>query len=313
MNNNLLLDNPNIVFMGTPGFAVPILESLVNESYNIKCVYTQSGKAAGRGMRSKDSPVYEIANKNKLCVRTPEKLNDDDYYFLEKQNLDIIIVAAYGLILPERFLSIPRYGCINVHASLLPKWRGAAPIQRSIMAGDKKTGISFMLMKKGLDTGPILCTEEIQIADNDNFMTIHDTLSIKAAKTINLTIQNYILGKLIAKEQDHSNASYADKIKKNDTKIDWSLDAIKIKNLINSVSPLPCAWTLTKDNKRLKILSASIVNIEGKIGVLSKDNLLGCGSKSLNIDKVQPEGKKIMKFDDYLRGRNFLSGEKIFI
>ena len=214
MINNLLLDNPNIVFMGTPGFAVPILESLVNESYNIKCVYTQSGKAAGRGMRSKDSPVYEIACKNKLCVRTSEKLNDDDYHFLEKQDLDIIIVVAYGLILPERFLSIPKYGCINVHASLLPKWRGAAPIQRSIMAGDKKTGISFMLMQKGLDTGPILCTEEIQIADNDNFMTIHDSLSIKAAKTINLTIQNYILGKLIAKEQDHSNASYADKIKK---------------------------------------------------------------------------------------------------
>ena len=186
MNNNLLIDNPNIVFMGTPSFAVPILESLVNESYNIKCVYTQSGKAAGRGMRSKDSPVYEIACKNKLCVRTSEKLNDDDYHFLEKQDLDIIIVVAYGLILPERFLSIPKYGCINVHASLLPKWRGAAPIQRSIMAGDKKTGISFMLMQKGLDTGPILCTEEIQIADNDNFMTIHDSLSIKAAKTINL-------------------------------------------------------------------------------------------------------------------------------
>ena len=313
MSNNLLIDNPNIVFMGTPGFAVPILESLINENYNIKCVFTQSGKVAGRGMRSKNSPVYEIAYKKNLCIKTPEKLNDDDYHFLEKQDLDIIIVAAYGLILPERFLKIPRYGCMNVHASLLPKWRGAAPIQRSIMAGDKKTGISFMIMTKGLDTGPILCSEEIQIGDNDNFITIHDALSLKAAKKINFTIQNFILGKLIAKEQNHTIASYADKIEKNDTKIDWSLDAIKIKNLINSVSPLPCAWTLTKDNKRLKILSASIVDIDGKIGVLSKDNLLGCGAKSLNIDKVQPEGKKIMKFDDYLRGRNFLSGEKIFV
>ena len=311
-NNNDLIKKLKIGFMGTPSFAVPILNSLIKDNYHIEFVYTQSGRPAGRGLRKKNSEIYEVAKTKNINIRVPEKLDHEEINFISNKEIDIIIVAAYGLILPERILKIPKYGCLNVHASLLPKWRGAAPIQRSIMAGDKKTGISYMLMDKGLDTGPVILQKETQIGENDNFLKVHDSLSLIASQTISETILKFIEGKLATKEQNDDIASYADKIEKHETKIDWNLTAKEIRNLIYSLSPLPGAWTITKEGKRLKILSASIEEAKGEIAVLRENQILGCGQSSLKIKEVKPEGKKIMLFDDYLRGKNFSLGEKIF-
>ena len=312
MNNNDLIKNLKLGFMGTPSFAVPILESLIEDNYYIDYVYTQSGRPAGRGMKSKNSIIYDVAKKNNIEVRVPKKLDDEEFNFLTERVVDIIIVAAYGLILPEKILTIPKFGCLNVHGSLLPKWRGAAPIQRSIMAGDEKTGISFMVMEKGLDTGPVILQKEIKIGKKDNFLKIHDSLSSLAAETISKTVKEYIEGKLPIEKQNNAEATYADKIEKYETKINWNLTASEIRNLIYSISPKPGAWTITKEGKRLKILSASIQEIEGEEGVLLNNQFVGCGLKSLKIVEVQPEGKKIMLFDDYLRGKNFLTSERIF-
>ena len=311
-NNNDLIKKLKIGFMGTPSFAVPILNSLIKDNYHIEFVYTQSGRPAGRGLRKKNSEIYDVAKTNNINIRVPEKLDHEEINFISDKEIDIIIVAAYGLILPERILKIPKYGCLNVHASLLPKWRGAAPIQRSIMAGDKKTGISYMLMDKGLDTGPVILQKETEIGENDNFLKVHDSLSLIASQTISETILKFIEGKLATKEQNDDIASYADKIEKHETKIDWNLTAKEIRNLIYSLSPLPGAWTITKEGKRLKILSASIEEAKGEIAVLGENQILGCGQSSLKIKEVKPEGKKIMLFDDYLRGKNFSLGEKIF-
>lgn len=311
-NNNDLIKKLKIGFMGTPSFAVPILNSLIKDNYHIEFVYTQSGRPAGRGLRKKNSEIYEVAKTKNINIRVPEKLDHEEINFISNKEIDIIIVAAYGLILPERILKIPKYGCLNVHASLLPKWRGAAPIQRSIMAGDKKTGISYMLMDKGLDTGPVILQKETEIDENDNFLKVHDSLSLIASQTISETILKFIEGKLATKEQNDDIASYADKIEKHETKIDWNLTAKEIRNLIYSLSPLPGAWTITKEGKRLKILSASIEEAKGEIAVLGENQILGCGQSSLKIKEVKPEGKKIMLFDDYLRGKNFSLGEKIF-
>ena len=312
MNNNDLIKNLKLGFMGTPSFAVPILESLIEDNYYIDYVYTQPGRPAGRGMKSKNSIIYDVAKKNNIEVRVPKKLDDEEFNFLTERVVDIIIVAAYGLILPEKILTIPKFGCLNVHGSLLPKWRGAAPIQRSIMAGDEKTGISFMVMEKGLDTGPVILQKEIKIGKKDNFLKIHDSLSSLAAETISKTVKEYIEGKLPIQKQNNAEATYANKIEKYETKINWSLTASEIRNLIYSISPKPGAWTITKEGKRLKILSASIQEIDGEEGVLLDNQFVGCGSKSLKIIEVQPEGKKIMPFDDYLRGKNFLTSERIF-
>jgi len=311
-NNNDLIKKLKIGFMGTPSFAVPILNSLIKDNYHIEFVYTQSGRPAGRGLRKKNSEIYEVAKTKNINIRVPEKLDHEEINFISNKEIDIIIVAAYGLILPERILKIPKYGCLNVHASLLPKWRGAAPIQRSIMAGDKKTGISYMLMDKGLDTGPVILQKETEIGENDNFLKVHDSLSLIASQTISETILKFIEGKLATKEQNNDIASYADKIEKHETKIDWNLTAKEIRNLIYSLSPLPGAWTITKEGKRLKILSAQIEETKGEIAVLGKNQILGCGQSSLKIKEVKPEGKKVMLFDDYLRGKNFSLGEKIF-
>ena len=311
-NNNDLIKKLKIGFMGTPSFAVPILKSLIKDNYHIEFVYTQSGRPAGRGLRKKNSEIYDVAKTNNINIRVPEKLDHEEINFILNKEIDIIIVAAYGLILPERILKIPKYGCLNVHASLLPKWRGAAPIQRSIMAGDKKTGISYMLMDKGLDTGPVILQKETEIGENDNFLKVHDSLSLIASQTISETILKFIEGKLATKEQNNDIASYADKIEKHETKIDWNLTAKEIRNLIYSLSPLPGAWTITKEGKRLKILSAQIEETKGEIAVLGENQILGCGQSSLKIKEVKPEGKKVMLFDDYLRGKNFSLGEKIF-
>ena len=312
MNKNDSVNSIKIAFMGTPDFSVPILKSLINDNFNISCVFTQSGKLAGRGMKRKNSPIYNFSLENNLTIRTPLKLDEEEVKYLSALELDVMIVVAYGLILPESVLELPKFGCINIHASLLPQWRGAAPIQRAIMAGDKRTGVSYMLMEKGLDTGPVLASLETDIGENDSYLDLHNNLSKIAAKSIKDIILNHVNGGLIAQKQDNSLASYAEKITKNDSRINWELNAFDIKNLVNAMRPSPGAWTKTIEGKRLKIISASVENLNGEAGVLLDNLIIGCGEKSLKVNEVQPEGKKVMSSKDYLLGKNFLIGERIF-
>ena len=263
MNKNDSVNSIKIAFMGTPDFSVPILKSLINDNFNISCVFTQSGKPAGRGMKRKNSPIYNFSLENNLTIRTPLKLDEEEVKYLSALELDVMIVVAYGLILPESVLELPKFGCINIHASLLPQWRGAAPIQRAIMAGDKRTGVSYMLMEKGLDTGPVLASLETEIGENDSYLDLHNNLSKIAAKSIKDIILNHVNGGLIAQKQDNSLASYAEKITKNDSRINWELNAFDIKNLVNAMRPSPGAWTKTIEGKRLKIISASVENLNG--------------------------------------------------
>ena len=312
MNKNDSVNSIKIAFMGTPDFSVPILKSLINDNFNISCVFTQSGKPAGRGMKRKNSPFYNFSLENNLTIRTPLKLDEEEVKYLSALELDVMIVVAYGLILPESVLELPKFGCINIHASLLPQWRGAAPIQRAIMAGDKRTGVSYMLMEKGLDTGPVLASLETDIGENDSYLDLHNNLSKIAAKSIKDIILNHVNGGLIAQKQDNSLASYAEKITKNDSRINWELNAFDIKNLVNAMRPLPGAWTKTIEGKRLKIISASVENLNGEAGVLLDNLIIGCGEKSIKVNEVQPEGKKVKSSKDYLLGKNFLIGERIF-
>jgi len=318
MNKNDKISTIKIGFMGTPDFSVPILESLIKGNFDISCVFTQKGKPAGRGMKNLDSAVFKSAFENNLYIRTPEKFNKEEVDFISSLNLDIIIVVAYGMILPEAVLKLPKYGCINIHASLLPIWRGAAPIQRSIIAGDDVTGLSYMIMEKGLDVGPVIKRQEISINSEDNFLIVHNTLSNLAADSINKVINDYLNGSLKKEDQDNSKASYANKIKKEETRINWKSSAQVIKNLVNAMSPNPCAWTMTHDGKRLKILSVKVEEISEKVGFIIKNNsindgfIVGCGDQSIKVLRVQPEGKKAMNAKDYLLGNKLIYGERAF-
>ncbi|MEC7735344.1 MAG: methionyl-tRNA formyltransferase [Pseudomonadota bacterium] len=318
MNKSDKISNIKIGFMGTPDFSVPVLESLTKGNFDISCVFTQKGKPAGRGMKNSDSAVFNYASENNLYIRTPEKFNKDEMDFISAQKLDVILVVAYGMILPEEILKLPKYGCINIHASLLPFWRGAAPIQRSIMAGDNVTGLSYMVMEKGLDVGPVIKRQEIKINSEDNFLMLHNTLSNLAADSVNNVINDYLNGKLKKEDQDNSKASYANKIEKEEARINWNNSAQFIKNLINGLSPNPCAWTMTHEGKRLKILKVRVEEISEKVGFIINDDsikdgfIVGCGNHSVRVLRVQPEGKKEMNAKDYLRGNKLIFSERAF-
>ena len=318
MNKSDKISTIKIGFMGTPDFSVPVLKSLTKGNFDISCVFTQKGKPAGRGMRNSDSAVFNYASENNLYIRTPKKFNKEEIDFISAQKLDVILVVAYGMILPEEILKLPKYGCINIHASLLPFWRGAAPIQRSIIAGDNVTGLSYMVMEKGLDVGPVIKRQEIKINSEDNFLILHNALSNLAADSVNNVINDYLNGRLKKEDQDNSKASYANKIKKEEARINWDNSAQFIKNLINGLSPKPCAWTMTYEGKRLKILKAKVEEISEKAGFIINDDsikdgfIVGCGNHSVRVLRVQPEGKKEMNAKDYLRGNKIIFSERAF-
>ena len=318
MNKSDKISTIKIGFMGTPDFSVPVLKSLTKGNFDISCVFTQKGKPAGRGMRNSDSAVFNYASENNLYIRTPKKFNKEEIDFISAQKLDVILVVAYGMILPEEILKLPKYGCINIHASLLPFWRGAAPIQRSIIAGDNVTGLSYMVMEKGLDVGPVIKRQEIKINSEDNFLILHNALSNLAADSVNNVINDYLNGRLKKEDQDNSKASYANKIKKEEARINWNNSAQFIKNLVNGLSPSPCAWTMTHEGKRLKILKAKVEEISEKAGFIINDDsirdgfIVGCGTDSVRVLRVKPEGKKEMNAKDYLRGNKLIFSERAF-
>jgi len=300
-----------IIFMGTPSFAVPILESILNSQHHIVAVYTQNPKKGDRGQKIKISPIHYFAKEKKIAVRSPQNLDKEEMMFIQKLNPDIIVVVAYGKIIPPEYLKIKNIKFINIHASLLPKWRGAAPIQRSLMEMDEETGISIMKIIPKLDSGPFLLQEKIQIKKSDNY----DSLSAKLAnlgsrliiKSLNLIETNNF--KLI--DQDETKATYARKIDKKESKIDWNTPAKKLIAKINGLSPFPGAWFEHK-KKRIKILEALEVDQTGETGEILDDNLtIACKEKAIQVLSVQKEGKKILKTKEFLSGYLVRKGEKL--
>ena len=301
--------------MGTPDFAVPSLRLIVS-NYNVVAVYSQPARPSGRGMKIKLSPVEKTARELNLRTITPSTLKHEDL-FLQFKNLkpDLVVVVAYGLLLPEKFLTIPKFSCINGHASLLPRWRGAAPIQRAIEAGDSKTGSCIMLMEKGMDTGPILSSKSINIHSADTFKTIHDKLSNLTAELLVKTMKEYINGKVIPIKQEEDGAKYADKVVKDEAIINWNLPSINIFNKVRAFDPFPSTYTFLSGVK-IKIIESKLCEDShqfepGTIIACNKEIIVACGNRStLEIKYLQKPGKKVMSAKDFLNGTKISIGEK---
>ena len=303
-----------IVFMGTPMFAVPILKSLYQNGYSISNVYTQPPQKSQRGYKINKSPIQSIAETLNLELRTPKSLkeNKEEYDFFKKIDADIAIVVAYGQIIPKEFLNLTKKGFINIHASLLPKWRGAAPIQRSIMSLDKETGISFMKIVEELDTGPVCNSYKMNLDDNLNASNLADELSALAANKILDNIDDILEDKAKFIEQDHSKATYASKILKAEGKINWSEDAKNINGKINGLYPSPGAFFIYK-GERYKILKAEIGNGIGNAGEVISDNLeVACSNnQSIKILEIQRQGKRPQKVSEFMLGSKIKKGSII--
>ena len=303
-----------IVFMGTPFFAVPILKSLYQNGYQVSLVYTQPPQKSQRGQKFNKSPIQVISETLKIEYRAPISLKDnkEEYNYLKKLEADIAIVVAYGQIIPEEYLSLVKKGFINIHASLLPKWRGAAPIQRSIMNLEKETGISVMRIGKKLDTGPICNSYKIEIKNNDSAETISEKLSTLAAEKILDNIDKILEDKVEFKEQNHDNASYAAKIEKIEGQIEWSEAAENIIGKINGLYPNPGAFFIYK-GERYKILKANLSSGVGKIGeVLDNCLEISCGNKkSIKVQEIQRQGKRPQNISEFMLGSLIKKGSNL--
>ena len=303
-----------IVFMGTPLFAVPILKSLYEKNYIIPTVYTQPPKKSQRGQKINKSPIQIVGEDFNIDCRTPETLkeNKDEYEYLKQLDLDLVIVVAYGQIIPKEFLNLAKKGFINVHASLLPKWRGAAPIQRSIMNLDKETGISIMRIGEKLDTGPVCNNYRVEIKDNDNAEIISNKLSILASEKIIENVDSILEDKLIFKEQDDLKATYASKIEKSEGEIQWNDNAESIIGKINGLYPSPGAFFIFKE-ERYKILKAELGTKSGEIGeVMTSELEIGCGDqKSIKVIEIQRQGKKPQNINEFVLGSQIIKGSRL--
>ena len=299
--------------MGTPFFAVPILKSLYQNGYPISVVYTQPPQKSQRGQKINKSPVQGISETLNLQFRTPVSLknNKEEYKYLKELNADIAIVVAYGQIIPKEILTLTKKGFINIHASLLPKWRGAAPIQRSIMNLDKQTGISIMKINEKLDTGPVCNSYKLDIKDNDNVEIISERLSVLAAEKILDNVDKILENKLEFKEQLHKGATYANKIEKSEGKIDWNNSAENIVGKINGLYPSPGAWFLY-NGERYKVLKAEISNGVGKAGTVLNDYLeICCNNKSIKILEIQRQGKRPQNINEFMLGSQIKKGSNL--
>ena len=303
-----------IVFMGTPSFAVPILKSLYQNGYPVSVVYTQPPQKSQRGQKINKSPIQGISETLKIDCRTPDsfKNNKEEYNYLKKLGADIAIVVAYGQIIPKEYLSLVKKGFINIHASLLPKWRGAAPIQRSIMNLEKETGISIMKIGEKLDTGPICNSYEIKIKSDDNSETIAEKLSTLAAEKILDIIDEILTDKIEFKEQDHNEATYAGKIEKIEGQIKWNETAESIIGKINGLYPSPGAFFIY-NGERYKILKANLAQGYGKIGEVLDNYLeISCGNKkSIKVLEIQRQGKRPQNIGEFTLGSQIKKGSNL--
>ena len=303
--------------MGTPDFALFSLKALCENGYNVVGVVTQPDKPKGRGYVLTPPPVKVYALEQGIPVYQPNSLRTEEFASLLKEiDPELIAVVAYGKILPKNVLDYPKYGCVNVHGSLLPKYRGASPMQSAIINGDKITGITTMFMAEGLDTGDMLLKAECEIAENDNFEDIHDRLGLLGAELLCKTVDGLEAGSITPVPQDHSLATHTAKILKEDCEIDFSKDCDTVHDLIRGLSPIPLSFTHTPDGKLLKVVKSEICEREseneecGK--VLSLDNgriRVACASGSVNILTVLPEGKGRMSAADFIRGRKINIGD----
>tara|TARA_B100001750_G_scaffold169363_1_gene137780 strand:- start:551 stop:1471 length:921 start_codon:yes stop_codon:yes gene_type:complete len=298
-----------IVFMGTPEFSVPTLNLLIKNKFNVVKVYTQPPKKSKRGQKINPSPIEVYCKKNNISFKSPEILNvEEELKAFKELSANLAIVVAYGKIIPKIFLNTVKFGFINIHASLLPKWRGAAPIQRAIMNEDKNIGVSIMKIEEKLDKGPVLASKEFKLNKNESHGEIEKKLSLEGA---NLLIQSLKLienGNSKFIEQDDSKATYAKKIDKNEAKINWNKDANKVLAHIHGLSPNPGAW-FEFDKERYKVLKAKISTENGKFGYVLDDNLtIGCESGAIQILELQRQGKNKQTVKEFLLGKKINKG-----
>ena len=305
-----------ILFMGTPDFALSSLAALYEAGEDIVGVVTQPDKPKGRGYTLTPPPVKVYALEKGLAVYQPNTLRGEEFAaLLEALAPELIVVVAYGKILPENVLKFPANGCINVHGSLLPKYRGAAPMQRAIMDGEAVTGITTMYMDVGLDTGDMLLKREVTIESDDNFETIHDKLAACGAETLLDTVSAIKSGTLCREKQDDSLATYAAKIEKSDCLIDFSCSANQVHNIIRGLSPIPLSFTHTADGKLLKVTRATVAESDGehtdygKVVTLDDGITVNCGRGRITLLGVLPEGKGRMEAADFIRGRKVAIGD----
>ncbi len=298
-----------IVFMGTPDFSVEVLQALHAAGHEIVAVYSQPPRRAGRGKKERPSPVQKCAEGLGLEVLTPLNFKQkDDLAVFATHQADIAVVVAYGLILPQAVLDMPKLGCLNIHASLLPRWRGAAPIQRAIMAGDARTGVCIMQMEAGLDTGPVISRRETEISAEDTAASLHDRLADIGA---GLIVEVLAAGKFNAKPQPEDGVTYASKIDKSEAKVDWSQPAEAVDRLIRGISPFPGAWC-QMNGERVKLLGSALATGSGEAGVaLDDDYTIACGQGAVRLTKLQRAGKGPMEAGVFARGFPLQKGEKL--
>jgi len=303
-----------LAFMGTPDFAVPVLRALAEAGHEIAAVYSQPPRPAGRGHKPRLSPVQAFAEDRGWPVRTPPSLRDrQEHAAFQALGLDAAVVVAYGLILPKEILAAPRLGCLNVHASLLPRWRGAAPIQRAILAGDAQSGITVMQMDEGLDTGPMLLREAVPITGETTAASLHDTLAERGARAILEALHGLAEGTLLARPQPGEGVSYATKLSKAEGRLDWRLPAIQLERQVRAFTPWPGARAEI-GGEAIKVLAAEVLadNAGRAPGtVLDQDLTVACGAGALRLTKVQRPGKSAMAAPDFLRGFPLPQGTRL--
>ncbi|RVU83465.1 methionyl-tRNA formyltransferase [Leucothrix sargassi] len=305
-----------VIYAGTPDFAVPALEALIASGHDVVAVYTQPDRPAGRGRKLQPSPVKQVAMAADIPVEQPVNFRDEESRAaLAAYQADVMVVAAYGLILPQVVLDTPRFGCLNIHGSLLPRWRGAAPIQRSIQAGDEETGVTIMQMAAGLDTGDMLLKTYYTLSAEDTGQTVHDALAADGAGALLTVLEQLQAGELKPEVQDESLTCYASKLSKAEAEIDWQQSAVEIDRCIRAFNPWPVAFT-QKNGQPMRLLMSSV--LEGKTTSAEAGTVLAeskhgieiaCGEGVLSISRLQLPGKKAMSVSEFLNGRS-LAGEK---
>ena len=298
--------------MGTPDFAVPVLAALLDAGHEVVAVYCQPARAAGRGQKARPSPVQKFAEDHALEVRTPQTFKDPEtqsaFAALE---LDSAVVAAYGLLLPKPVLDAPRLGCVNVHASLLPRWRGAAPIQRAILDGDHETGVTIMQMDEGLDTGPMIISEVVPITAETTAESLHDALAEAGRRQIIRALEGLANGDLTATPQPVEGVTLAPKIDRGEGRFDWSKPADDLERTVRACTPGPGAW-FEHEGERIKVLSAEVVTGNGAPGTVMDDAAtIACGEGALRLGRLQRAGKGPMDSADFLRGYPLSKGTRL--
>ncbi|WP_316859196.1 methionyl-tRNA formyltransferase [uncultured Cohaesibacter sp.] len=305
-----------VVFMGTPDFSVPTLMEIVGQGHEVVAVYSQPPRPSGRGMEERKTPVHQAADRLGLPVFTPASLkSEEEQEAFRALDADVAVVVAYGLLLPKAILDAPREGCLNLHGSLLPRWRGAAPIQRAIMAGDRETGVQVMRMDEGLDTGDICMSETIAISDQMTAQDLHDRMMVLGADLMVRALAALSRGSLGCQPQIEDGVTYAKKIDKAEARIDFAEPAATIHNLIRGLSPFPGAWVemvIRGKAQRVKLLRSELADGAGEPGTLLDDAMtIACGEGAIRLTELQRAGKGAMKANDFLRGADLKVGDTI--